>query len=141
MTAAEAIAALGLQPHPEGGFYVEIHRDPLDRPDRRGACTSIYYLLTEPSRWHRVDATEIWCWHAGAPLELAISLDGRSVATHRLGAALISGERPQAVVPPAAWQSARPLGEWSLVGCVVAPAFRFEGFELAPPDWKPGGST
>jgi hypothetical protein len=139
MTADEVIAALGLAPHPEGGHYVELHRDPLDGPGRRGACTSIYYLLTAESRWHRVDATELWCWHAGAPVELRIALDGGPVASHRLGADLGAGERPQAVVPPGGWQAARTLGPWSLVGCVVAPAFRFEGFELARPGWSPGG--
>jgi predicted cupin superfamily sugar epimerase len=137
MTADEAIAALGLKPHPEGGHYVELYRDPADGDGRRGACTSIYYLLSGESRWHRVDAAEIWCWHAGAPLELRVAAEGARPASHRLGAALARGERPQAVVPPGAWQAARTLGAWSLVGCVVAPAFRFEGFELAPPGWSP----
>lgn len=139
MNAAEVIAALRLRPHPEGGHYAEIYRDPLEEPTRRGACTSIYYLLTEGSRWHRVDAAEIWCWHAGAPVELQVASDGRGPTRCRLGTDLAAGERPQAVVPPRAWQMARPLGPWSLVGCVVAPAFRFEGFELAPPNWSPEG--
>jgi predicted cupin superfamily sugar epimerase len=136
MTADEVIAALGLKPHPEGGHYVELYRDPADGEGRRGACTSIYYLLTAESHWHRVDAAEVWCWHAGAPVELTIAAEGTRTR-HRLGAALARGERPQAVVPPGAWQAARTLGPWSLVACVVAPAFRFEGFELAPPGWSP----
>jgi predicted cupin superfamily sugar epimerase len=139
MTADEVIAALGLEPHPEGGHYAELYRDRADDGLRRGACTSIYYLLTAESRWHRVDAAEIWCWHAGAPVELRIAAAGAPVTTHRLGAGLTHGERPQAVVPPGGWQTARTLGPWSLVGCVVAPAFRFEGFQLAPPGWSPPG--
>jgi len=137
VTADETIAALGLKPHPEGGWYAEIHRDPPDSASPRGACTSIYYLLTGASHWHRVDATEIWCWHAGAPLELRIAAEGERIASHRLGADLAAGERPQATAPRGAWQAARTLGPWTLVGCVVAPAFRFDGFELAPPGWEP----
>ena len=136
MTAEQVIAALGLKPHPEGGHYAELHRDAPAAPGGRGACTSIYYLLTDRSHWHRVDATEIWCWHAGAPLELSIAGEG-GAAAHRLGGRLDRGEKPQAVVPPGAWQAARTLGDWTLVGCVVAPAFSFEGFELAPPGWEP----
>lgn len=139
MTADEVIAALGLRPHPEGGWFAEIHRDPAEDAARRGACTSIYFLLTGTSRWHRIDATEVWCWHAGAPLELRISPSGARVDTRRLGSNLAGGERPQAVVPPGAWQEARTLGDWTLVGCVVAPAFRFASFELAPEGWRPSG--
>ena len=139
MTADEAIAALGLAPHPEGGFYRETYRD---RPNdgSRGAITSIYYLLrtSERSHWHRVDAAEIWLFHAGAPLALSLSDDGRSVRTVRLGTDVAAGEAPQAVVPPGCWQAAESLGAWTLVGCTVAPAFEFAGFELAPKGWKPG---
>ena len=138
---ADAIAAaLGLEPHPEGGRFREIHRDrPAD--GGRGALTAIYYLLRagEVSRWHRVDAVEIWHFHAGGPLELRISPDGERVETHRLGLDLAAGQRPQAVVPKDAWQSARPLGAWTLIGCAVAPAFDFAGFEMAPEGWEPGG--
>lgn len=131
---------LGLVAHPEGGRYREIFRDAAPAGGR-GACTAIYFLLAagEISRWHRVvDACEIWCFHAGAPLALRISEAGREAATVRLGADLAAGERPQAVVPAGAWQSAVSLGAWSLVGCIVAPAFDFAGFELAPPNWQPG---
>lgn len=105
------IAALGLEPHPEGGRFREIHRDrPAD--GGRGALTAIYYLLRagEVSRWHRVDAVEIWHFHAGGPLELRISPDGERVETHLLGLDPAAGQRPQVVVPKDAWQSARPLG-------------------------------
>ncbi|MBF0374095.1 MAG: cupin domain-containing protein [Alphaproteobacteria bacterium] len=130
-TANEIIETLGLRPHPEGGHFREIHRDP--------AVTSIYFLLRagERSHWHRVDATEIWNWHAGAPLTLSVSEDGVDIADHRLGEDLAAGQRPQAVVPAGAWQAAVTLGDWTLVGCAVAPAFDFAGFELAPPDWAP----
>lgn len=139
MTADEVVAALGLSPHPEGGHYREIHRhSPAE--GGRGAVTSIYYLLAagEVSAWHRIDATEIWHHYAGAPLTLSISEDGKSVVAHRLGTDLQAGEHPQAIVPPGAWQSARPEGAWTLVGCTVAPAFEFDGFELAPEGWTPG---
>ncbi|HEY5208373.1 MAG TPA: cupin domain-containing protein [Stellaceae bacterium] len=134
MRDAEAIiAALGLGPHPEGGWYRETHRDAAP-PGTRAAVTAIYYLLRdgERSHWHRIDATEIWHWYAGAALELGIGAE-----RVRLGSDLAAGERPQAVVPPHAWQSARSLGAWTLVGCTVAPAFDFAGFELAPPGWEP----
>lgn len=136
----DLIALLGLQPHPEGGRFVETYRAPIDTSGGRGAVTAIYFLLTagERSHWHTVDAVEIWLWHGGAPLELSIS-DGTAAGTrtHRLGMDLAAGERPQAVVPIGAWQAARALGDWSLVSCTVAPAFAFSGFTLAPPGWSP----
>jgi uncharacterized protein len=131
------IETLGLAPHPEGGHYREIFRDP-DPPGGRGAASAIYYLLCagERSHWHRVDAVEIWQHLAGEALALAVSADGLSQELHTLGKD--SGARPQLIVPKDAWQSAWPLGAFALVACVVAPAFRFEGFELAPPGWAPG---
>lgn len=139
MTADEVIAALGLQPHPEGGHYREIFRHTPDGGGR-GAVTSIYFLLAagEVSAWHRIDATEIWHYHAGAPLTLKISEDAKMVVDYRLGGQPARGERYQAVVPSGAWQSAESDGPWTLVGCTVAPAFDFAGFELAPPGWAPG---
>ncbi len=143
MDAEAVIAELGLRPHPEGGWYVETWRD--EAPGgRRPAGSAIYFLLRagEASRWHRVDATEVWHHYAGAPLELRIAreADGRAARAEvvRLGSDIASGERPQAVVPPGAWQSARSLGAWTLVGCTVAPAFEFAGFDLAPEGWEPG---
>ena len=137
-SAAEIIAALGLQAHPEGGHYRETLRVP--RPDHmRGFMTAIYYLLAagERSHWHRVDAVELWNWYAGAPLRLSVSEDGARVRDHLLHGEIAGGAEPQALVPAQAWQSAESLGAWTLVGCCVAPAFEFSGFTLAPPDWAP----
>ncbi len=140
LTARAIIARLGLAPHPEGGHFRETFRSPAPG-DGRGAMTSILFLLAEgeASHWHRVrDADEIWHFHAGAPLALSLSADGRAVSEHRLGADLAAGESPQVTVPRDCWQAARSLGAWTLVGCTVGPAFDFAGFELAPPDWAPG---
>ncbi len=137
---AEAIVrALGLVPHPEGGHYREIFRD-HGAGGARGAVTAIYYLLKagERSHWHRIDAVEIWHFHAGAALSLALSAEGGTPFSHKLGNDLLAGERPQIAVPARVWQSAATLGAYSLVGCTVAPAFSFAGFELAPPGWEPG---
>lgn len=140
MTPEKIIELMALQPHPEGGWYRETFRAEATI-DARAAVTAIYYLLKagERSHWHRVrDADEIWNWHAGAALQLSISVDGRDTTTHILGADLAGGEQPQAVVTQGVWQSAISLGAWSFVGCVVAPGFEFAGFEMAPPDWAPG---
>jgi uncharacterized protein len=138
--AAEIIRMLNMQPHPEGGHYVETFRD-LPGPDDRARATAIYFLLQagEISHWHQVDAAEIWLWHAGGPLALSISPDGARAHTRalHLGPDLRAGQRPQAVVPAHAWQAAETLGAWTLVSCVVAPGFEFRGFTLAPPDWRP----
>ena len=135
--AAALIERLGLEPHPEGGWFAETWRDPGD-DGARGSGTSIYYLLEagQHSAWHRVDATEIWHHYACAPLRLEL-WDG---ARHRgvtLGDDLLAGQIPQAVVAPGEWQAAVSLGEFTLVGCTVSPAFEFAGFELAPPGWRP----
>jgi predicted cupin superfamily sugar epimerase len=136
-TAEDIIRLLSLQPHPEGGHFRETFRDPR-QVDGRAASTAIYFLLRrgERSHWHRVDAAEVWHYHAGAPLELKIAGDG-APSIILLGSNLIAGERPQVVVPARAWQSATTLGDWTLVGCTVAPGFEFSGFELAPEDWSP----
>ncbi len=140
MTAESIIAALGLERHPEGGWYRQTFADPEVDADGRPRSTAIYYLLNagEESAWHRVDAVEVWHWYGGAPLRLSLSHDGMVVETHLLGGNLAAAERPQVLVPTGSWQSARSLGAWTLVGCTVAPGFRFEGFELAPAGWKPG---
>ena len=138
MTAAQVIETLGLEPHPEGGHFREIYRDtPAD--GGRGVVTAIYYLLAadEFSHWHRVDAVEMWHYYAGAPLALTISENGHDAEGHHLGLDLMANQRPFCVVPANAWQTAVSLGRWTLVGCTVAPAFEFAGFEMAPPDWKP----
>jgi predicted cupin superfamily sugar epimerase len=133
------IRTLGLKPHPEGGYYAETWRDTAQNGGR-GSGTAIYYLLNagEVSAWHRVDATEIWHWYAGAPLKLSISDDGIASNDIMLGADIVAGERPQAIVPIHGWQSAQSLGDWTLVGCTVSPAFDFAGFELARAGWEPG---
>ncbi len=139
LDAATIITQLGMQPHPEGGHFVETFRDPSP-PGGRGHGTAIYYLLQagEHSHWHRVDAAEIWLFHAGAPLRLNLSPDGRRNDAHMLGIDLAAGARPQLVVPAGCWQAAQSLGGWTLVTCTVAPAFDFAGFEMAPPGWQPG---
>jgi uncharacterized protein len=139
VTADEIAAALGLTPHPEGGAYRETFRH-ADPSGGRGAMTAIYYLLRagERSHWHRVDAAEIWHWYAGAPLAVEMArVQGAAIETAKLGADLAAGQRPQIVVPEGWWQAARSLGEWTLVGCTVGPAFEFAGFELAPKGWAP----
>ena len=139
LTAADIIARLGLTPHPEGGHYRETFRDPHRDADGRALSTAIYFLLArgERSHWHRIDATEVWHYHAGSALTLRIADDAgrRSI---RLGADLAAGEVPQAIVPPHAWQAAESTGDWTLVGCTVAPGFDFAKFELAARDWAPG---
>lgn len=140
MEADEIIELLGLMPHPEGGHFCETWRAEAT-PGERAAGTAIYFLLRhdEVSHWHRVDAAEVWHHYAGAALELEISpTDDGPTQTHVLGTDLAAGQRPQVTVPPHAWQRARPLGDWVLVGCTVSPGFEFDGFELAPPQWEPG---
>ena len=137
--ATDVIRALGLTPHPEGGWYGERWRSPAT-PGDRPASSAILYLLKagERSHWHRVDADEIWQFSAGDPLELRVAMTDRGpVKRHRLGNAVTSGDEVQVIVPAGAWQAATPLGDWTLVGCIVAPAFSFDGFELAPEGWEP----
>ena len=132
-------AALGMQAHPEGGWYAETWRAP-GVAGQRPPGSAILYLLAagERSHWHRLDAGEVWQWSAGEALELRTWSPGDAdVITHRLGPAVASGDTVQAVVPAGAWQTARPLGAWTLVGCIVAPAFAFDGWELAPEGWEP----
>ena len=139
MDAGEVIDRLGLVPHPEGGWYRETWRD-LPADGGRGVGSAIYFLLDahEQSAWHRVDAAEAWHHYAGAPLELAIAEDDNHTVL-ALGPDLAAGHEPQAVVPALAWQAARPVGGWTLVGCTVSPAFDFSGFELAADGWSPPG--
>lgn len=144
MTSGEIIAALGMARHPEGGWYIETFRDNKgrDNPDGgRGHSTAIYFLLErgDVSAWHRVkDAAEVWHYYSGAPLELRLFDEAGGTVSFVLGIDLGGGERPQAVVPANWWQTARSLGDWTLVGCTVAPGFDFAQFELAEPGWEPG---
>ncbi len=138
LEARDVIAALRLLPHPEGGHFRETWRDaPAD--GSRGASTAILFLLglDELSEWHRVDADELWFWQAGAPLSLTTSPNGHDAEAHTLGPDLGLNQHLQAAVPRHHWQCAVSLGRWTLVSCVVAPAFSFDGFELAPPGWRP----
>jgi uncharacterized protein len=139
LTAADIIRLLKLKPHPEGGYFREVFRDARQVEGSRVASTAIYFLLArgERSHWHRIDAVEIWHWYTGAPLALDISQGGGRSERVTLGADLAAGERPQAVVPAHAWQAAQTLGDWTLVGCTVAPGFEFAAFELAPKGWTP----
>ncbi len=138
LPADAVIRALDLQPHPEGGVFRETWRD---RPGdgSRGSATAIDFLLRadEVSAWHRVDASELWIWQAGSPLVLTTSEDGHDAQARHLGPDLAMRQSLQFLVPPGCWQTAVSIGHWTLMCCVVAPAFRFEGFELAPPDWRP----
>ena len=127
MTAAGIIAALGLARHPEGGWYAETFRDNREAGGR-GHSTAIYFLLEggDVSAWHRVrDAAEVWHFYAGAALEIRVFDEAGGTVSFTLGNDLGAGERPQAVVPANRWQTARSLGDWTLVGCTVAPGFDF----------------
>ena len=140
LTAAEVLRLLDLKPHPEGGHFRETFRDPRTLDGGRAASTAIYFFLArgERSHWHRLDVVEVWHWYAGAPLVLSIALSGAGTcARFTLGCDLAAGEHPQAIVPARAWQAAQSLGDWTLVGCTMAPGFEISGFELAPPGWNP----
>jgi uncharacterized protein len=137
--AADIIARLELRPHPEGGYYRETFRDARAEGCGRSKSTAIYFLLArgERSHWHRIDAVEIWHYYAGSPLDLQIANENCPPHTVKLGPDIAAGERPQAIVPASGWQSAETTGDWTLVGCTVAPAFEFASFELAPKGWEP----
>nr|ABV57817.1 hypothetical protein [Claviceps fusiformis] len=144
--ASQIIAHLNLTPNIERGYYAQTFQDPdtTCAGSNRSASTLIYYLLEgadSPSRWHRLDATEVWHFYAGSPLTLSLSRDdGLPVTKHLLGPDVFDGQAPQVVVPKRVWQRAWSEGEWTLVGTTVAPGFTSTGFELAPPEWKPRGS-
>ena len=134
MTAQDIIDRLKLEPHPEGGFYRQTWRA---ENEGRAVGTCIYFLLKDGghSHWHKVDATEIWLYHAGAPLILSLSANDDGPATdHLLSPDLTVGE-PQLIVPEGHWQAARTTGEYTLVSCTVSPGFEFEGFTLATPNF------
>jgi uncharacterized protein len=146
--ADEVIRILALTPHPEGGHYVETHRDSVGA-EGRGCGTAIYFLLRagERSHWHRLDAVEIFHYYAGLPLEVRLWQEGSAVERMVLGPHITRGQRPQVIIPRGVWQAARPLPstasefDYSLVGCTVTPAFEFSGFELAEPAWEPPSDT
>ena len=138
-TAGEVVRRVALRAYAEGGYYRETYRDPRTDAEGRAASTAIYFLLGlgDVSEWHRVDAAEVWHFHAGAPLVITVSENGHDASAHHLGPDLARGQRLQFVVPAGWWQTATSLGAWTLVGCTVAPGFTFEGFEMAPPGWRP----
>jgi uncharacterized protein len=140
LTAADIIARLQLRPHPEGGHYRETFRDSRTDANGRALSTAIYFLLRrgERSHWHRIDAVETWHYYAGAALTLGIA-DDAGQCNFVLGPDLARGEVPQAIVPASAWQAAESTGDWTLVGCTVAPGFDFAKFELAEKGWTPTG--
>ena len=138
-TAANIIARLELKPHPEGGYYRETFRDVRADAQGRAMSTAIYYLLGrgDRSHWHRIDAVEVWHYYSGDALTLRIANEGCASHTITLGPDVAAGQRPQAIVPAGAWQAAESTGDWTLVGCTVAPAFEFAKFEMAGKDWAP----
>ena len=137
-SAVDIITRLDLKPHPEGGHYRETFRDSSVDADGRSRSTAIYFLLArgERSHWHRIDAVEVWHYYAGSALLLQIA-NGDDRCTVKLGPDLAAGEVPQAIVPAHAWQAAESTGDWTLLGCTVAPGFDFGKFELAPRGWQP----
>ena len=140
-TADDIIRLLDLTPHPEGGFFRETFRDTaLTSEENRAISTAIYFLLREGeiSRWHSVDAVEIWHYYAGASLALDIAPPSVSAERYQLGPDITAGQQPQVIVPRGHWQRAMSLGSWTLVGCTVAPGFEFAGFHLADDGFEPG---
>ncbi|OIQ67829.1 hypothetical protein GALL_505910 [mine drainage metagenome] len=137
-SAADVIARLELKPHPEGGHYRETFRDVGIDATGRARSTAIYFLLArgERSHWHRIDVAEVWHYYAGHALTLQIA-DDAGTRSIRLGPDLAASEVPQAIVPAQAWQAAESAGDWTLVGCTVAPGFEFATFELASKGWAP----
>lgn len=133
------ISALQLSPHPEGGWYRETWRAAAG-PGTRAGGTAIHFLLEagQRSHWHRVDAAELWLWHAGHSLEVHVAeAENGATRTTRLGGDVVGGYAPQCLVPANRWQSTEAPHGWALVSCIVVPGFEFAGFELAPPDWSP----
>ena len=133
------IQILNLEPHPEGGYFAETFVDEAVFSGDRKISSVIYYLLKydQYSHWHRVDASECWFWHAGSPLSLSVSSNGNDAHAVHLGPDILSGQKPHFVVEKNWWQTATTLGEWSLMSCMVAPAFNFDGFEIAAENWRP----
>jgi predicted cupin superfamily sugar epimerase len=137
---SDLIKLLKMRPHPEGGHYREAFRDNRAGGRGRAHSTAIYFLLRkgEVSRWHRIDSAEVWHFYRGSPLELKIAPLRGPADRSVLGSKIEKDERPQIVVPPNAWQTARSLGAYTLVGCTVAPGFDFAKFEMAPDGFEPG---
>ncbi|KAI0834877.1 cupin superfamily protein [Hypoxylon sp. FL0890] len=148
-SAQEIVKQLNLIPNDEKGYYVQTFEDPdtvirTSNNSTRSASTEIYYLLegaSGSSYWHKVDATEVWHYYAGAPLTLSLSNNtGTPTVEKLLGPDIFNNQQPQIVIPKGTWQSALSHGEWTLVGNTVAPGFVPDGVELAPPGWTPIGA-
>ena len=144
MTPAELVASLGLAPHPEGGFFRETYRSaesftPAAIGKLRSVSTAILYLLAagDKSKLHRIKSDELWHHHLGSGLRLTQLLPRGKIEEVVIGADVAAGHKLQHAVPAGAWFGAEPLGEFSLVGCTVAPGFEFARFELAPESWRP----
>ncbi|KAK3389282.1 RmlC-like cupin domain-containing protein [Podospora didyma] len=139
-TAKEVIKKLNMLANPEKGYYAETFRDSL-LINNRSASTAIYYLLEGSagnSLWHRVDAVEVWHYYAGAPLTLSLSYNnGTGVRKVTLGPDVFDKQQPQVVIAQWEWQRAKSLGDWTLVGTTMAPAFDPNGYEIAAPNWNP----
>ncbi len=136
------IEALGLAPHPEGGWFRETWRAAAP-PGERASATAILFLLEQGQRshWHKVDATELWLFHSGSALRLrTAATDAGSIEETRLGPDILAGDQPQLQIAPGAWQAAEADRGWALVSCIVSPGFEFGGFTLAPPGWEPGAA-
>ena len=131
----DIVEKLGMMRHPEGGYYRETFRD-VDR-DGRAISSAMLYLIKRPAPWHRIDAAEVWHWYGGAAVELSYSQTAGNVICQKLGNNIIGNELPQIVIPANAWQAAKSLGTWSLIGTTVAPGFEFDAHELASPGWTP----
>ncbi|KAF2713935.1 cupin family protein [Pleomassaria siparia CBS 279.74] len=144
ISAQSVIEKLGLVANVEKGYYVQTFEDSYKVANNRSASTLIYYLLegsVGSSIWHRVDAVEVWHYYAGAPLTLSLSYnDGKKADVKTLGPDIFNGQQPQVVINKWQWQSAKSLGNWTLVGTTVAPGFTTDGYELAAPDWTPQGA-
>lgn len=130
-TAEDIVKQLDLAPHPEGGYYRRTFSN-ADGPQDRGAMSAIYYLLEQDgfALWHRLDADELWFWHAGAPITLEIGEEKKADKTVILGPDVTRGQRPQVAIPANKWQRARSEGAWTLVSCAVSPGFLFETLDL-----------
>ena len=144
MTAEDLIQSLALAPHPEGGWYRETWRAEAFEGERAAASAVLYLMgADQRSHWNRVDADEIWLWHAGDAVDISVAASESGQAhTVRLGGDVAAGETPQAIIPKDQWQAAEPvrggMAGYALISCIVAPAFEFGGFELAEPGWSPG---
>ena len=139
--ASALIRLLDLTPHPEGGYYREVFRSPRmvrasDSAAERAAVTTIYFLLVagQHSRWHRITSDEVWHYYEGDPLELIWLDAAKTVARRHVLGQSTDKCQPVQIVPGGCWQAARSLGEYTLVGCSVAPGFEFADLSLLADD-------